>query len=119
MLWLSVVVLSPFIAVIIYQGIEPNAFILTQLYDIQAYSYFPLLVMSLGELSYLYILIAVGLLVYYITDYFFSEKDDVRDEIAFLLVFVLVALRFTPLLNIGELFWIDIDQLNDFYAILV
>ena len=119
LLLLSVVVLIPFFAVILYQGVDPSSFILTQLYDIQAYSYFPLLVMSLGELSYLYILIAGGLLFYYITDYFFSGRDYIRDEIAFLLVFVIVALRFTPLLNIGELFWIDTDQLNEFYAILI
>jgi hypothetical protein len=76
-------------------------------------------VKPLGELSYLYILIAAGLLLYYTVDYFFSDKVYIRDEIAFLLVFVLVALPFTPLLNVGEFFWIDTDQLNEFYAILI
>ena len=119
LIFLSVIVLIPFVVVCFLQGIEPRAFILSQLYDMQAYSYFPLLVMPLGELSYIYILIAAGLLVYYLIDYLFSDKDYVRDEIAFLLVFALVALRFTPALDIGELFWIDTDQLNEFYAVLI
>lgn len=119
LLSLSVLVLLPFLVASYWQGIYPTEFFLTQLYDIQAYSYFPLLVLPIDELSYIYILIASVLMLYFAIDYFVSGRKYIRDEFIFLIIFALVALRYTPVLDIGELFWIDTDQINDFYAVLI
>jgi len=119
LLSLSIIVLLPFLVMSYIQDISPTEFFLTQLYDIQAYTYFPSLVLPMDELSYIYILVAGILMLYFAVDYFVSGRKYVRDECIFLIIFVLVALRYTPLLDIGELFWIDTDQLNEFFAVLI
>lgn len=116
---LSLLVIVPFLVVGYAEGVEFRTFLMAQLYDIQAYSYFPLLIMPIGELSTLYLYISAGLMAYFIIDYFASGQKFIRDEIAFLLVFAIIAVRYTPLLDIGQLFWIDTDQLSEFYAIMI
>ncbi|NGP87895.1 hypothetical protein [Fodinibius halophilus] len=116
---LVIIILLPFIIYGYFQGTEPQSFLLSQLYDIQAYSYFPELISPIQELSKVYIMIAGGLLGYYIIDYFLKDSSSVRDEIIFVLVFIVIALRYTPVLDFAALFWLDTAQLNELYALMI
>ncbi|WP_138429702.1 hypothetical protein [Fodinibius saliphilus] len=119
LLSLAVVVLLPFIIYGFYKDTDMQAFVLSQLYDIQAYSYFPELLFPIQQLSLYYIYIAGGLLVYYLIDYVLNKGSTIRDELIFVVVFILIALRYTTLLDFSELFWLDTAQLNEFYALMI
>ena len=117
LLWISFLIIVPIFSICYVYDIEIQSFLLTQLYSVQAYSYYPSLILPISELSSVYILIASVTSLFYLIQWL-VKKGRIRDELIFLGVFLLSSLPYTDFLEISNYIWLDIDQLNGFYAVL-
>ena len=112
------VVLVPIIIYNWLHNISQYQFLLDQLFSVRSYSFAPDLLMSLENISVLYLFIAAALLLGYMIEYFAKMKSGFRDEGIFLIVFISVALIYSPFVrNISS--WLDGSQLMEFYSILI
>lgn len=118
LLSISLVVLVPYLAACYYFDVDIGAFLLTQLYNVHIYSYYPFLILPLEELSTLYIMIAGTLSLYYI-GLSIVRKGEIRDELIYMGVFILASLFYTPLVDFSAIAVLDVDQLNAFYAVAI
>lgn len=108
----------PYIIYLFYQNIDMLVFFREQLIDISAYSYYPMLISDLPVLSQIYAAGAGVLLIISMLRFFVSKGNSSIDEIVLLFFFLGVSIFYLPQISI-ETIWIDTDQLNGFYALLI
>lgn len=108
----------PFMLDIMIKGIEVESFLRLQLFDTRVFSYYPRLLMPMGQLSGWYILGAALLALVALARYYWRQSASARMEIIYLLLFILVSIAYVPYFHIGNVI-IDTDQLSAFYAVLV
>lgn len=119
LLAISILVVLPFAIVVVWRDMDGSRFIMEQLYDTSAYSYFPKLVMPLGRLSTIYALIGGGLFLGYLGEYILKGGRKVSDEMIFLAVFAALAAANTAYFHPDEFIWFDADQLNPLFAVTI
>ncbi|MEO9886549.1 MAG: hypothetical protein ABJR05_02875 [Balneola sp.] len=110
--------LSPYIIHLIVMGQDISSFFEMQLLDTLIFSYFPHLVTDLETLSTIYLYITLGLLVVFSILHFVQKKNHFSDELVFFTMFGSLAFIYSSH-NQLSLPYIDLDQLNVFYAILI
>lgn len=110
--------LSPYIIHLIVMGQDISSFFEMQLLDTLIFSYFPHLITDLEVLSSVYLYMALGLLTIFLVLHFVQKKDHFSDELVFFTMFGSLAFLFSSH-NQLNLSYIDLDQLNVFYAILI
>jgi hypothetical protein len=110
--------LSPYIIHLLVMGQDISAFFEMQLLDTLIFSYFPHLITDLEVLSSIYLYMALGLLAVFLILHFIQKKDHFSDELVFFTLFGSLAFLFSSH-NELNLPYIDLDQLNVFYAILI
>ncbi|MCW9708308.1 hypothetical protein [Fodinibius salsisoli] len=118
LLTMTVVVITPYLLACYVYDVRVPTFLLSQLYSIQAYSYYPFLVLPLDELSSVYMIIAGGLCIFYLISAMIDKKKF-HDEVTFLITFLVLSLPYTSFVDISNIIWLDIDQLNAFYAVMI
>ncbi len=111
----------PYLMAIFYYGIDFQQFLMRQLYNIQIYNYFPSLVLPMGDLSLVYMIIAGGIISYCLARVTL-KNEKARDELVFLILFILVASLYLPGRASNNSWWwslwFDVDQFNSYFAIL-
>ncbi|SMO34592.1 hypothetical protein [Gracilimonas mengyeensis] len=115
---LYLLVLSPYVIYCLINGIKVDAFFQDQLFNTQVFSFAPNLLIPIEELSLRYLVAGVFLLVAYLIRHFIQDKKRLGEEIIFLIVFVMVSFVYTPFFDF-QYVWIDPDQLNSFYGLLI
>ncbi|MDR8391013.1 hypothetical protein NC796_07685 [Aliifodinibius sp. S!AR15-10] len=118
LLGISVLLFTPFVLYLLIQDYNILSFFREQLYDTRAYSYYPLLIAELPVLSQLYAAGAGIFLIGNLVRLFVYKHEESIDEIIVLLFFLVMSLIYLPQLSIST-DWIDPDQLNGFYAVLI
>ena len=110
--------LSPYLIHSVLTGGDIATFFELQLLDTSIFSYFPFLITDLESLSSIYIYITAGLLVVFLILHFVQKKKYVGDELVFFTLFITIAFLYSTFNNFSVPF-LDLDQLNAFYAILI
>lgn len=110
--------LAPFLIYGLLNGIQLSTFFQDQLFNTQAFSFTPNLVLPIDELSTLFLLLGSVLLVAYLLLALFRKKKLLGAKVVFLLLFITVSFVYTPYFDY-QYVWIDPDQLNSFYAVLI
>jgi len=119
LLVISLVVMLPFAVMLVWRDMDASRFVMEQLYDTSAYSYFPKLWMPLGRLSLLYTAMGGILFMVYLAEYIFKRENEISDELVFLGVFIGLAAINTVYFHPDEYIWFDTDQLNPLFAITI
>ncbi len=112
------VTLSPYIIHLLLNGQDINSFFELQLLDTLIFSYFPFLIIEIEALSSIYLYIAGGLFIIFLILHFVQKKDYFADELVYFAMFGSMAFLYSTHNNLSIPF-IDLDQLNAFYAILI
>lgn len=112
------VTLSPYIIHLLLNGQDINSFFELQLLDTLIFSYFPFLIIEIEALSTIYLYIAGGLFIIFLILHFVQKKDYFADELVYFAMFGSMAFLYSTHNNLSIPF-IDLDQLNAFYAILI
>ncbi len=115
---MSLIILGPVLYYWFFYDIEIYTFWLEQLYNTRAYSYYPSLYMSLETLAIYYLGMGLLFLGGYLARLAVIRKIELSDELIFMTVFSLLSYWYSPFLQMDAL-WIDLDQLNAFYALLI
>lgn len=115
---ISLLVLSPYILFSMLHNINIFDFLRQQFFDTRAYSYYPLLIRSLSELSMIYLSVAGLIILGHLIHIISTWNKRMLDEIVFVIVFMVVTLVYLYDLT-GVFLWIDPDQLNAFYALVI
>jgi hypothetical protein len=110
--------LSPYILFCFANGYDLGTFFQNQLFNTQVYSFTPNLILPLENLSVVYIILALFLLTCYLIRFFVQDINRIGDEIVFLILFIIISFIYTPYFEY-QYVWIDPDQLNIFYGILI
>lgn len=112
------VVIAPFVVYALTHNISFGRFFIEQLYSTRVYSYFPRLILPIEELSVWYLWIGGITLAGYLLEKLIRRQKGIRDEIIFLLIFLSLSVIYSPLFDTVSS-WLDTDQLNAFYSIMV
>jgi hypothetical protein len=117
---LLVIALSvlPYIQFCIANRIDLATFFQDQLFNTQVFSFTPNLIIPIEDLSLIYIIAGGCLLLGYIARIFVQKKNRIGDEMIFLILFLLVCYIYTPYFDY-QYVYIDPDQLNTFYGVLI
>ncbi|SMO69501.1 hypothetical protein [Fodinibius sediminis] len=115
---ISITVLMPFAGFNIYHGVDFQQFVLKQLFNVHLYSYFPSLILPLEKLSVIYVLIACGIGSFHLIRWG-VKRDGMRDELIFLGSFIGVSFFYIPAVDLSNSWWLDLDQLNHVYALMI
>ena len=110
--------LTPYVIHLLVTGGDITSFFELQLFDTLIFSYFPYLITDLESLSLIYIYIATGLLLIFLSLHFVQKKKNFADEMVFFTLFISVAVLYSNS-NDFSIPFLDLDQLNAFYAILI
>lgn len=110
--------LSPYFIYLIAMGQDINSFFESQLLDTLIFSYFPFLITDLEALSSIYLYITGGLFVVFLILHLVQKKKRFADELVYFAMFGSMAFLYSSHNNLSISF-IDLDQLNAFYAILI
>lgn len=111
-------VLSPYIIYSYYRGIGVGTFFQDQLFNTQIFSLTPNLIIPIEDLSMIYLVCGAVLAGGYLIRHFVQKKDRISDAIVFLILFMIISYVYTPYFNY-QYVYIDPDQLNSFYGILI
>ncbi|WP_018126460.1 hypothetical protein [Balneola vulgaris] len=112
------VVLAPYIIHLLLKGGNILSYFDSQLLDTMIFSYFPHLVLELSALSEVYFFIAIGLLTVFLILNLIDKEEHFVDEMVYFALFLTVSVLYTSFVNI-DIYFLDLDQLNAFYAILI
>lgn len=112
------IVLSPYMIYSYYRGIGVGTFFQDQLFNTQIYSLTPNLIIPIEDLSMVYLVCGAVLASGYLIRHFVQKKDRISDAIVFLILFMIISYVYTPYFNY-QYVYIDPDQLNSFYGILI
>ncbi len=93
-------------------------FIQQQLFSTSVYSNLTHLLLPINELSLSYIIISALLLIIYGVILIIKKDLSTLNILMFLLVFILISIIYIPYFKIGYN-WVDLDQMNSFYSILI
>jgi hypothetical protein len=118
MMGVYILVLSPYLVYLLYQGIGIDTFFQDQLFNTQVFSLTPNLIIPLQDLSVIYLISGAVLLLFYIIRHFVRKKKRIADQIVFLVLFMIISYVYTPYFDY-QYVYIDPDQLNSFYGILI
>ena len=110
--------LLPFVGYLWFYDLDMLSFFRERFFDTTVYSYFPLLITDLSELSRYYALTAAVLLVGNIIRYIGYNGKGAVDESIILAFFLGLSLLYLPEISF-DLYYLDPDQLNGFYALLI
>lgn len=99
-------------------GIEPGEFYRGQLFASRIFSFYPNLLLDMDRLGLIYMTLAAGVGTLCLVGYYFQKDTILRDAGLFSLFFALMSIPYYPDFGIGYV-WIDVDQLNPFYAVLI
>tara|TARA_R110002124_G_scaffold252177_4_gene417442 strand:- start:6869 stop:8929 length:2061 start_codon:yes stop_codon:yes gene_type:complete len=110
--------LSPYLVHLLLTGSDITSFFELQLLDTLIFSYFPHLITDIESLSSIYLYITGGLLLIFLLLHFVQKKDYFADELVFFTMFGSVAFLYSSY-NSFSIPFLDLDQLNAFYAILI
>lgn len=110
--------LSPYFIHLLIHGKDITAFFELQLLDPLVFSYFPYLITDIEALSYVYLSITLGLIIIFLILHFAQKKDHFSDELVFFTMFGTMAFLYSSF-NDFYIPFLDLDQLNAFYAILI
>lgn len=110
--------LSPYIIYCVFHSINVSTFFQDQLFNTQVFSFAPKLLMPIDDLSQLYIIIAVVLLVGYLIRFFVQSRKRIGDTIIFISFFIIISYIYTPYFEYQYVL-IDPDQLNSFYGVMI
>ena len=111
-------ILSPYLLYSYYRGIGLVAFFQNQLFNTQIFSLTPNLIIPIEDLSVIYLSIGLFLVCAYLIRHFVQGKERISDVIVFLILFIAISFVYTPYFNY-QYVYIDPDQLNSFYGILI
>jgi hypothetical protein len=110
--------LSPYIIHLVANGSDIISFFESQLLNTLIFSYFPYLITDLETLSTIYLYITGFLFLVFIVLHFVLKKDRFSDELVFFSMFGSVAFLYSSY-NDLNITYLDLDQVNPFYAILI
>ena len=110
--------ISPYIQYWLAHRINIANFFQDQLFNTQVFSFTPNLIIPIEDLSVIYILVGGLLLRGYLARFFVQSKDRIGEEISFLILFLIVSYIYTPYFNY-QYIYVDPDQLNTFYGVLI
>ena len=110
--------ISPYIQYCLANRISISTFFQDQLFNTQVFSFTPNLVMPIEDLSMIYIAMGSVLLLGYIIRLFVQRKNRIGDQTIFLILFLIVSYIYTPYFDY-QYIYIDPDQLNLFYGVLI
>lgn len=120
LLSISALILGPIVLYNAIKGIDQYRYFLEQLLAIHVYTYNPMMVMPIQTLSKIFVGIAAAVGLGYLAEYLSNRKreEGMRDEVVFLVIFVLVASLYLP--GIGNRwYWIDTAQIDSFYSVMI
>ncbi|MEQ8525474.1 hypothetical protein [Gracilimonas sp.] len=112
------VTLAPYILYCLSSGLSINTFFQDQLFNTQVFSFTTSLIMPIEELSLIYLYAGLSLFAAFIIRLFVKKKKRIGDELVFLLLFICASYLYTPFFDY-QYIYIDPDQLNSFYGILI
>lgn len=115
---MSIIVVLPLLIYNYLFGFNQYSFILEQLLAPQVFMFNPAIIIPIEELSVYFLAAAIALVVGYIIEFKLDDKKGIRDEFFFLLLFSFIAFLYTPYNEILT-YWIDPDQLDLFYSLLI
>lgn len=111
-------VLAPYLIYSYSLEIGIGSFFQDQLFNTQIYSLTPNLIIPIEDLSLIYLAAGAFLTGAYLIRHFVQKKKRISDAIVFLILFMIISYIYTPYFNY-QYVYIDPDQLNSFYGILI
>lgn len=111
-------VLSPYLIHSYVMGIGIGTFFQDQLFNTQIFTLTPNLIIPIEDLSMIYLTCGAILTGFYLIRHFVKKKKRISDVIVFLILFLIVSYIYTPYFNY-QYVYIDPDQLNSFYGVLI
>lgn len=114
----SALTLSPYFIYSLFHNINLVDFIQSQLFDSRVFSFYPDLITEIDYLSTIYFGIGSFLFLVYILLRFIRKDEGFGEELVYIAIFCLVSFIYTPYFQYDYVY-IDPDQLNSFYSILI
>lgn len=115
---MSIIVVLPLLIYNYLFGFNQYSFILEQLLAPEVFMFNPAIILAVEELSIYFLAIAGVMVVGHFIEFKQADKKEIRDEFFFLLLFAFIAFLYTPYIEILT-YWIDPDQLDLFYSLLI
>ncbi|HCT54859.1 MAG TPA: hypothetical protein DF712_20635 [Balneola sp.] len=113
-----ILALSPYIIYLLIVEGDINSFFEIQLLNTLIFSYFPHLITDIESLSTIYLYITGALFLIFVIIHFVQKKEYFADELVFFTMFATVAFLYSKF-NSLDMYYLDLDQVNAFYAILI
>ncbi|HAH52697.1 MAG TPA: hypothetical protein DCL80_16130 [Balneola sp.] len=110
--------LSPYIIYLLIVEGDINSFFEIQLLNTLIFSYFPHLITDIESLSTIYLYITGALFLIFVIIHFVQKKEYFADELVFFTMIATVAFLYSKF-NSLDMYYLDLDQVNAFYAILI
>ncbi|WP_421774550.1 hypothetical protein [Gracilimonas sp.] len=110
--------LIPYIIYCLASGLSVGTFFQDQLFNTQVFSFTTDLILPIEELSLIYFYAGITLFTCFLIRLFVQKKKRIGDEMVFLMLFAFISYLYTPFFDY-QYVYIDPDQLNSFYGILI
>lgn len=115
---IGLVTLTPYIIFCLNNEINFFDFLKTQLFDSRVFSFYPELITDINLLSQIYLGTGIVMAVIIVWRAIREKERSVGSEMVFIVLFSLVSFIYTPYFGYAYI-WIDPDQLNSFYSVLI